>query len=84
MYYVYVLLLNDETTYIGYTKDLKLRLHQHKSNLVKSTKGREPELVYYEAFKSQKDASIREYKLKKGQSRRHLIERIQESIKLCR
>ncbi len=83
MYYVYVLLLNDKTTYIGYSSDLKARVKAHESNLVKSTKGKSPKLVYYEAFKSHKDAMTREKKLKQGQSKRHLIERIQNSINLC-
>ena len=82
MYYVYVLLLDDKTTYIGYTKDLKARYNQHRLNQVQSTKGRNPELVYYEAFKSHKDAMARESKIRQGQSRRHLISRIQNSIHL--
>jgi putative endonuclease len=83
MYYVYVLLLNDKTTYIGYPSDLKARIRQHKGNKVLSTKYKEPKLVYYEAFKSRKDAIMREKKLKQGQSKRHLIERIHDSINLC-
>ena len=83
MYYVYVLLLSDKTTYVGYSADLKARLSQHKNNGVKSTRNKKPQLVYYEAFKSRKDAMERERKLKQGQSKRHLNERIQNSINLC-
>ena len=83
MYYVYILQLSNKTTYVGYTSDLKARIRQHKNNNVDSTKDKKPELVYYEAFKSMKDAKILEQKLKQGQSKRHLIERIQDSLKLC-
>ena len=83
MYYVYVLLLNDKTIYVGYTSDLKARMQQHRSNGVKSTRGKEPKLVYYEAFKSRKDAMMREKKLKQGQAKRRLLERIQDSMHLC-
>ena len=83
MYYVYVLLLKNNTTYVGYTSDLKARLQQHRNNTVISTKNKEPKLVYYEAFKSPKDAMVREKKLKQGQAKRHLVERIQNSMHLC-
>ncbi len=57
MYYVY-LIKNKLTggTYIGYTKNLKRRLEEHKT--------KNPELVYYEAYKAEKDARTREIKLK--------------------
>jgi putative endonuclease len=83
MYYVYLLRLSDKTTYVGYTSNLKVRIKQHRNNYVDSTRNKNPEIVYYEAFKSRKDAMVREQKLKQGQSKRHLIERIQDSINLC-
>lgn len=74
MYYVY--LLKDKlknTTYIGYTSDLRRRLKEHKEKL--------PEIVYYEAYKSEKDARGRELKLKQGgQTVRRLKEKLKESL----
>lgn len=73
MFYVY-LLKNQKvgTTYIGYTNDLKRRLKEHVAKT--------PELVYYEAFKSEKDARTRERRLKQGQTVRRLKERLFESL----
>lgn len=74
MYYVY--LLNnkkDNKTYIGYTDNLVRRLKEHKDKL--------PELIYYEAFKSEKDARTRERMLKqRGQSVRRLKEKLKDSL----
>ena len=57
MLYVYVIRnrLTSET-YIGYTDDLRRRIKEHKK--------KHPELIYYEAYKSEKDARNRERKLK--------------------
>jgi putative endonuclease len=73
MFYVY-LLKNRKfgTTYIGYTNDLKRRFKEHVAEI--------PELVYYEAFKSEKDARKRERMLKQGQTIRRLKERLFESL----
>ena len=82
MYYVYVLKLNEEKIYVGYTKDLKQRYKQHKEKQVKSTKDYEIELVYYEAYKAKADAMQREAKLKqRGNAKRFLKQRIQNSLK---
>ena len=74
MYYVYLLKNHTkEEVYIGYTDDLKRRLKEHKY--------KNPELVYYEAYKSREDARIRERKLKQhGQTKRRLKERIHYSL----
>lgn len=74
MYYVY-LIRNKLTkeTYIGYTKNLKKRFKEHK--------GKNPELLYYEAYKSEKDARSRELKLKqRGQTVRRLKEKLKYSF----
>ncbi|MEK7572764.1 MAG: GIY-YIG nuclease family protein [Patescibacteria group bacterium] len=74
MYYVYILKNNIKNSiYIGYTSDLKRRLKEHIA--------KKPELIYYEAFKSEKDARKRELMLKQGQTIRRLKERLQNSIK---
>lgn len=55
----------DNSFYIGFTEDLRKRLEKHNQGLVRSTKNMRPiELIYYEAYKSQKDALIREKRLK--------------------
>jgi len=74
MYYVYLIKNRTENkTYIGYTKDLKRRLLEHKD--------KKPDLVYYEAYKNKKDAYNREQKLKqRGQSIRWLKERVKNSL----
>jgi len=84
MFYVYVLKsLKDEELYIGSTKDLKRRLKEHQNGESFSTKFRRPfELIYYEAYKNEKDAREREQSLKlRGNARRFLKERIKRSLK---
>ncbi len=67
MYYVYVLQSEiDNKLYIGYTKNLKLRIEQHQQGYVESTRNRRPlKLIYYEACLSQEDATKREKYFKK-------------------
>ena len=73
MFYVYLLKNKARgNTYIGYTNDLKRRLKEHLA--------KKPELVYYEAFKSEKDARTRERRLKQGQTFRRLKERLINSL----
>ena len=66
MYFVY--LLKSRKTgnlYIGCTSDLRKRFIEHNKNQVRSTKYQGPyELIYYEAYKSEKDAFHREKNLK--------------------
>lgn len=55
----------DNNIYISSTTDLKRRFQEHNNDKVKSTKDRRPfEIVYYESYKSKKDAKIREQNLK--------------------
>jgi len=67
MYYVYLIKSKkDNKLYIGLTNDLRKRFSEHNQGLNQSTKYRRPfELIYYEAYKSSKDARIREIRLKK-------------------
>ena len=66
MFFVYILKSQiDENLYIGSTNNLDRRLKEHNSGEVPSTKGRMPfEVIYYEAYKSEKDARHREKNLK--------------------
>jgi len=75
MYYVY-LIRNKKTKniYVGYTANLKRRIYEHKD--------KNPELIYYEAYKNEKDARTREMKLKQyGQTIRRLKERLVDALK---
>ena len=75
MYYVY-LIRNKKTKniYVGYTANLKRRIYEHKD--------KNPELIYYEAYKNEKDARTREMKLKQyGQTIRRLKERLVGALK---
>ncbi|MFH1867016.1 MAG: GIY-YIG nuclease family protein [Patescibacteria group bacterium] len=66
MFYFYLLRSNkDLKFYLGSTNDLKRRLNEHNIGKVFSTKLRKPfELIYYEAYKNEKDARMREHNLK--------------------
>lgn len=83
MYFVYIIKSKkDNNLYFGSTKDLKRRLKEHNNKLVYSTKERTPfELIYYEAYKSEKDARKREGNLKlRSQAFTQLKKRIQNSL----
>jgi putative endonuclease len=84
MFYVYVLKSSkDKEIYIGSTNDLKRRFMKHQNGKSFSTNLRRPfELIYYEAYKKEKDARTREHSLKfRGNARRFLKERLKESLK---
>jgi len=72
MYYVYILLSSkDRNFYIGYTKNLKIRIDQHKKGKVDSTGKRLPlKLIYYEFYFKKQDAERNEkyYKTTKGRN----------------
>ena len=79
MYYVYLLQSkNDNGFYIGYTDSIPRRFEQHLFGMVESTKDRRPlELVYYEAYITEKEARLREQKLKQfGSSYTGLLKRL--------
>ena len=61
-------------TYVGYTNNLKKRLHLHNSGKgAKFTKGRTWKLIYYEKYRSSKEAINRECYIKKNRKFRNLI-----------
>ena len=81
MYYVYVLLSENGEKYVGYTNDVDRRLEEHNAGGNVSTRGRQWNIVYYEAFLTKRDAQERERKLKQdGRSRRFLYQRIARSL----
>ena len=84
MFYVYILKSKkDNNLYTGSTNNLKHRFKEHNLGKVTSTRYRIPfELIYYEAYKSEKDARNRESNLKlRAQAFTQLKKRIYESIK---
>lgn len=83
MFYVYVIKSKkDDSTYIGYTEDLKRRFTEHNSGESKYTKNKAPyELIYYEAYKNKPDAKYRESNLKNfAQAYSQLKKRIKNSL----
>ena len=78
MYYVYVLQSEkDQKFYVGFTKDLKLRVEQHNKGYVESTRNRRPlKLIYYEACLNQADANKREKYLKTYHGKHYLNNRL--------
>lgn len=80
MYYFYVLENDDQKLYFGSTNDLKRRLKEHQSGKTITTKNSHWELIYYEAYKSESDARVREERIKYyGQAWAQLKKRIKSS-----
>ena len=52
MHYVYILLLKNQTHYIGYSDNLKQRVNDHIKNKIIHTKNLEPKLIFYASFTS--------------------------------
>ncbi len=70
MFYVYILLCNDNRTYIGCTNNLKDRLNRHNLGQIPATKDRLPiKLHIYFAFVNQFTAFNFEKYLKSGSGR---------------
>jgi putative endonuclease len=73
-YYVYILRSKkDNNIYAGYTQNLKQRFEEHNRGKVTATKNRRPfQLIYYEAYLNQQDATAREKYFKTGWGRNYL------------
>ena len=79
MFYTYVLQGEDGKHYVGYSSDLKRRVKEHQSGQNPSTKYQRWELIYYEAYKTERLARERERKLKhQGRVYQLLIARLSE------
>lgn len=74
MHYVYILKSKkNRKLYKGFTNDLKRRIKEHNSGNSTFTKNNGPwELVYYEAFISEKDARSEEKFLKSGKGKERI------------
>jgi len=81
-YYVYVLRCKKlGKFYVGFTKNLKRRLKQHKKGDVHSTKRLgNCKLIFYEAYKNKKDAQRRERYLKTTKGKRVLKRMLKEFL----
>lgn len=76
MHYTYILKMNNNKFYIGYTDDIKRRLREHKCGHINTTKKYLPiRLIFYEAFLNKKDAARREkyFKTSKGKTTLRLM-----------
>ena len=84
MFYVYVLKSSKNgDIYIGRTDDLRKRLKYHNSGLARATKPNRPwKLIYYEAYKSKKDAILRERQLKNHRAKLDLRDQLKYSLDL--
>ena len=71
MYYVYLLRLEgikNKDFYIGCTSNLKERMKQHLAGETKTTRDKNPELIYYEAYDNKYLALKREKGIKNSGS----------------
>jgi len=73
----------DNNLYIGFTVNLRKRYIEHKQGNVYSTRNRQPlDLVYYESYKTEKEARHRESNLKlRANAYNQLKRRISDSLK---
>ncbi len=77
MFYTYVLELQNQDLYVGWTVDLKHRLDIHQQGGVEATRPNRPvKLIYYEACLSREKAILREKQLKTGYGRAYLKRRL--------
>ena len=83
VHYVYILKNRNsiDDFYLGCTSNLEKRLKKHNAGLVESTRGKQWEIVYYEAYLNQNYAFVREMTLKRNRRiKNFLLERIKESL----
>jgi len=81
MYYVYILRLNNNQLYTGYTSDLKRRIAEHKAGQSEFTATRLPvELIHYEAYMLESDARRREHFLKTTEGKALLRKQIRDLL----
>lgn len=65
-FFVYILLLNDQGTgqyYVGQTRELHERLHEHRNNMSQSTRGRGPKLQWFTTVPTRREAADLEAEL---------------------
>ena len=77
-YYVYMLksIEKKSVTYVGYTKNLLIRIELHNSGKgAKFTRGRKWKLIYKEKFNTKNQAISREYYIKKNRLIRNILKK---------
>ena len=82
-YYVYLLEnQNDKSWYIGFTEDLKRRVHDHLSGIGCRTTSMKSgwKLIYYESYLNKNDAIGREKFLKGGSGRTYLKKQLKNYL----
>lgn len=83
MFYICVIKsVKDNNLYIGSTNNLARRIEEHNLGKVFSTRSRRPfNIIYYEAYRSEKDARKRESNLKlRSRAFTQLKKRLIESL----
>ena len=86
MYYFYILRSGkNEKLYLGQTSNLKARIKSHNAGENKATKPNIPyELIFYSAFKSEKDAITCEQYFKTTAGRKRLYRMLADTLKANR
>ena len=78
-YYVYVIGTKKKSkfiTYVGYTNNLKKRLHAHnRGKGAKFTRGRSWKILHTEKYLTKGEAISREYYIKKNRKFRNLVKK---------
>jgi len=75
--YVYILMCNNNKTYVGHTSNLEQRLNRHVKGYVPATKGIRPvQLITFLAFTDKYKAIAFEKYLKSGSGRAFLRRRL--------
>ena len=62
-FFVYILLLNNGEYYIGQTRELLERSHEHRNNMSQSTAGSEPKLQWFTTVATRREAADLEAEL---------------------
>lgn len=63
-FFVYILLQNDGEYYVGQTRELHERLHEHRNNQSESTRGKSPKFQWFTTVPTRRDAADLEAELK--------------------
>ncbi len=86
MFYIYILQSErDKRTYVGFCKNISIRLKQHNTGKVNATKHRRPlRIIYSEEVSGLAEAKKREIYWKSGAGRRKLAKFFKEGFPLIK
>ena len=65
VFFVYVLLMNNGRYYIGQTREIHERLHEHRNGMSYQTRGSEPKLQWFTTVATRKEAADLEAELQR-------------------